>query len=284
MRGGGASVIVARMERIIEPGASQRDYWRELWQRRGLITHMAWSDIVVRYKQTYLGLAWALFQPVVSVIVFTLVFSRLARLPSVGGAPYPLMVFGAVLPWQLFATGLTSVANSLIYHRDLVTGIYFPRLVLPLKALAVSLHNTLISLGLLLVALVAYGYLPDWRVVTLPLFLLLACTAAMALGLWIAILNVRYRDFQYLVPYFLQVAMYISPVGFSTDIVPWKWRFLYSLNPMVGAIDGARWALFHGAAYVHPLSLPISVAVTLLLLAGGVRYFRRSEGAFADRI
>ena len=165
MRGGGASVIVAPMERIIEPGASQRDYWRELWQRRGLITHMAWSDIVVRYKQTYLGLAWALFQPVVSVIVFTLVFSRLARLPSVGGAPYPLMVFGAVLPWQLFATGLTSVANSLIYHRDLVTGIYFPRLVLPLKALAVSLHNTLISLGLLLVALVAYGYLPDWRVV-----------------------------------------------------------------------------------------------------------------------
>ena len=253
-------------------------------QNRHLIAHMAWSDILVRYKQTYLGLGWAIVQPLMSIIIFTLVFDRLARLPSVGTAPYPLVVFAGLLPWHFFSNSLTACSTSLVAERELITGVQFPRLVLPLKSLAVAAHNALISFGILLVGLLAYGYLPDWRFIFFPFFILFAGLTALALGLWIAVLNVRYRDFQYLVPYFLQLGMYISPVGFATSIVPGKWRFLYSLNPLVNVIDGSRWSLFRGSAQVHLEATFVSFTVVLLLLWGGLWFFRRAEGTLADHI
>jgi len=253
-------------------------------ENRHLIAHMAWSDILVRYKQTYLGLGWAVVQPLMSIVIFTLVFDRLARLPTVGEAPYPLVVFAALLPWNFFAYALTAIAMSLTSERELITGVQFPRLVLPLKSVAVALHNALISFVILCIGLLAYGYLPDWHVIAFPFFILFAGLSALALGLWISVLNVHYRDFHYLVPYFLQLGMYISPVGFSTDIVPWKWRFLYSLNPLVNVIDGSRWALFHGAAHVHVEAMVVSFTCVLLLLWGGLWFFRRAEGPLADFI
>lgn len=272
------------MERVIEPGSTRRRYWRSLFERRHLVTHMAWSEVLVRYKQTYLGLGWAVVHPLMSIIIFTLVFDRLARLPSVGDAPYPLVVFAGLLPWHFFAQSLTAASMSLIQERELITGVYFPRLVLPLKSVAVAFHNMLISFVILAIGLLAYGYLPDWRVFAFPFFVLFAGLTALALGLWISVLNVRYRDFHYLVPYLLQLGMYISPVGFSTSIVPWKWRFLYSLNPLVNVIDGARWSLFRGGAHVHVEAMVVSFSFVLLLLWGGIYYFRRAEGTLADHI
>ena len=272
------------MERVIEPGASRRGYWRSLMQNRHLIAHMAWSDILVRYKQTYLGLGWAIVQPLMSIIIFTLVFDRLARLPSVGSAPYPLVVFAGLLPWQFFAQSVTSVSISLIAERELITGVQFPRLVLPLKSIAVAAHNMLISCVILVIGLLAYGYLPDWHILFFPIFLAFAGLSALAVGLWISVLNVRYRDFHYLVPYLLQLGLYISPVGFSTDIVPQKWRFLYSLNPMVNVIDGSRWSLFRGAANPHLEAMILSFALVLVVLWGGLWFFRRAEGTLADHI
>jgi lipopolysaccharide transport system permease protein len=272
------------VERVIEPGASRRHYWRRLIESRHLIRHMAWSDILVRYKQTYLGLGWAIVQPLMSIIIFTLVFDRLARVPTIGKAPYPLMVFAGLLPWGFFAQSLTACATSLTAERELITGVQFPRLVLPLKSLAVAAHNMLVSFVILLVGLVAYGYLPDERIVFFPLFVLFAGITALAIGLWIAVLNVRYRDFAYLLPWLLQLGMYISPVGFATIIVPMKWRFLYSLNPMVSVIDGARWSLFRGAGNVHLEAMVLSFTVVILLLWGGLYFFRRAEGTLADHI
>lgn len=272
------------MERVISPGATRLNYWRRLAQNRHLIAHMAWSDILVRYKQTYLGLGWAVVQPLMSIIIFTLVFDRLARLPTVGAAPYPLVVFAGLLPWTFFANALTAVSNSLINERELITGVQFPRLVLPLKSLAVAAHNAVIAFGILLIGLLAYGYLPDWRFFCFPIFILFAGLTALAIGLWIAVLNVRYRDFQYLVPYLLQLGMYISPVGFSTSIVPGKWRFLYSLNPLVNVIDGSRWSLFRGNVTMQVDSMVISFSFVLLILWGGLRFFRRAEGTLADHI
>lgn len=245
---------------------------------------MAWSDILVRYKQTYLGLGWAIVQPLTSIIIFTLVFNRLARLPSVGEAPYPLVVFAGLLPWQFFSASLLACSTSVFQQRELITGVQFPRMVLPLKSLAVAAHNMLISFVILLIGLLAYGYLPDWRFLFFPLFILFAGLTALSIGLWIAVLNVKYRDFQYLVPYMLQLGMYISPVGFATTIVPMKWRFWYSLNPLVNVIDGCRWSLFRGSAHMHFEASIISFTVVLLLLWGGIWFFKRAEGTFADYI
>jgi len=270
--------------RRIEPGGIQRHNWRALPRAKELITHLAWSEILVRYKQTYLGLGWAVVHPLVSVIIFTLVFDRLARLPSVGEAPYPLLVFAGLLPWQFFSGCLNAIAVSLIGARELVTGLDFPRLALPLRSMAQPLHNALIAIAILVIGLLFYGYLPDWRIIAFPFFFLFAGLTALAIGLWIAVLNVRYRDFHHLVPYILQLGMYISPVGFSTAIVPEKWRFLYALNPVVNIIDGTRWSLFRGAAEVHMEATLVSFSVVLSLLWAGVWFFRRAEGTLADHI
>ena len=269
-------------ELIIEPGQGMAHYWRDLWHYRELFLFLAWRDIAVRYKQTAIGVIWALIRPFLTMIVFTIVFGRLAGLPA-DGVPYPILVFAAMLPWQFFANALSESNNSLISNAQMITKIYFPRLAIPLAAVAVSFVDFLISF-LILVGLMAwYQYLPSWRLVALPLLILLAFSAALGGGLWMASLNVKYRDFRFIVPFVVQFGLYLSPVGFSSSVVPEQWRLLYSLNPMVGVIDGFRWAILQNTAIYWPGFL-LSVGLTLLLLVSGLWFFRKTERTFADVI
>src|SRR5882762_9277091 len=224
---------------VIEAGRTERHYWKDLWRYRELFYFLAWRDILVRYKQTVIGLAWALIRPFLTMVVFVFVFSKLAKLPS-DGVPYPILVFAALLPWQFFANAFTEAGNSLISNAKLISKVYFPRLVVPASAVIVSFLDFLIS-GIILVGLMLwYGFAPDWRIITLPLFIFIAFAAAMGTGLWTAALNVKYRDFRYIIPFVVQFGLYVSPVGFSSNIVPEQWRLLYSLNPVVGLIDTFR--------------------------------------------
>lgn len=270
-------------ELIIEAGRTERQYWKDLWQYRELFYFLAWRDILVRYKQTVIGITWALIRPFLTMIVFTVVFGKLAKLPS-EGIPYPILVFAAMLPWQFFANSLSECSNSLISNANLISKIYFPRLIVPTSAVVVSFVDFMIS-GLILLGLMAwYNFVPSWRILTLPLFILMACVAALGAGLWFASLNVKYRDFRFIVPFIVQFGLYISPVGFSSSIVPQQWRLIYSLNPLVGVIDGFRWAILGGKS---PLYLPgfiLSVSLVTLLLVSGIWYFRKTERTFADVI
>ncbi|MBE7157009.1 MAG: ABC transporter permease [Rhodospirillales bacterium] len=268
---------------IIEAGRGERQYWRDLLRYRELFYFLAWRDVLVRYKQTVIGIAWAVLRPLLTMIVFTIVFSKLAKL-SPEGLPYPVMVFAAMLPWQLFATALSEGSNSLIGNANLISKVYFPRLIVPASATIVSLVDFLISLVLLALLMIVYGVLPDWRLVALLPFTVLACAVSVGASLWLAALNVKYRDFRYVVPFIVQFGLYISPVGFSSRVVPNNWRWLYELNPMVGVIDGVRWSLSRGASVLTGQSLVLSVAVAGLLLTSGVWYFRRTERTFADVI
>lgn len=268
---------------VIEAGRSERQYWQDLWRYRELFYFLAWRDILVRYKQTAIGVAWALIRPVLTMIVFTVVFGGLAKLPS-DGVPYPILVFSAMLPWQFFANALAECSNSLISNANLISKVYFPRLVVPTSAVIVSFVDFLISGMVLLALMVWYNFVPSWRILTLPGFILIAFMAAMGAGLWLAALNVKYRDFRYIVPFIIQFGLYVSPVGFSSSIVPEAWRWLYSLNPMVGVIDGFRWAILGGQT---PLYLPgffLSTGLVVILFAGGIHYFRAYERTFADVI
>ena len=270
-------------ELIIEPGRTERQYWRDLWRYRELFYFLAWRDILVRYKQTVIGIAWALVRPFMTMIVFTIVFSKIAKLPS-GGAPYPILVFAAMLPWQFFSSALSEASNSLIGNANLISKIYFPRLIVPAGAVITTFIDFLIS-GVLLILLFAwYNFWPDWRLLTLPLFVLIAFSAAMGAGLWLAALNVKYRDFRYIVPFIVQFGLYISPVGFSSSIVPQKWRLLYSLNPMVGVIDGFRWAIMRGQSDIYFPGFILSLGTIALLGFSGIWYFRKTEKTFADVI
>lgn len=270
-------------ELIIEAGRTERHYWHDLWRYRELFYFLAWRDILVRYKQTAVGVLWALIRPLLTMIVFTLVFGKLAKLPS-DGVPYPILVFSAMLPWQFFSNAFTEAGNSLIANANMISKVYFPRLVVPTSAVIVSFVDFLIS-GLILVGLMLwYGYLPDWRIVFLPLFILVAFAAAMGSGLWIAALNVKYRDFRYIIPFVVQFGLYISPVGFSSSIVPEKWRLLYSLNPMVGVIDGFRWSILGGNAGIFWPGFLLSLFLVLAMLVSGIYYFRKTEKSFADVI
>jgi lipopolysaccharide transport system permease protein len=269
-------------ELVIEPGKGFGHYWSELWAYRELLCFLAWRDISVRYKQTAIGVAWSLLQPLLTMVVFTVVFGRLAGLPS-GGAPYAILVFAALLPWQLFSSSLTESSGSLVANSQLISKVYFPRLAIPAGAVAVSLVDFLISFGILLGLMAAYRHAPGWRMLSLPFFALLACLAALGGGLWMASLNVRYRDFRYIVPFLVTAGLYLSPVGFSSDIVPGQWRFVYSLNPMVGVIDGFRWAIIGSAGFYWPGFLT-SVVLVLVLFGTGLRHFRRTERTFADNI
>lgn len=270
-------------EMVIEPGRSELHYWKDIWCYRELFWFLSWRDILVRYKQTAIGIAWSVIRPFLTMIVFTVIFGKLAKLPS-GGVPYPIMVFAAMLPWQFFSNSLSECSNSLITNANLLTKVYFPRLVVPASAVIVSLVDFFISLAILVLLMVWYGFYPDWRIVTLPLFLALAFFASFGFGLWFAALNVKYRDFRYVVPFIVQFGLYLSPVGFSSSVVPEKWRLLYSLNPMVGAIDGFRWAILGGKAGLYWPGFWLSTALTLLVFLMGVRYFRNTERAFADVI
>lgn len=271
-------------ELIIEAGRTEAQYFRDLWRYRELFYFLAWRDILVRYKQTAVGIAWALIRPFLTMVVFTLVFGRLANLPSEGSAPYPILVFAAMLPWQFFANALGECSNSLITNANLISKVYFPRLVVPTSAVIVSFVDFLIS-GVILLGLMAwYNAIPSWRIVTLPLFTAVAFAAAMGAGLWLAALNVQYRDFRYVVPFLVQFGLYISPVGFSSTIVPDRWRLLYSLNPMVGVIDGFRWAIIGGDVSLFWPGFGLSLLLVLGLLLTGILYFRRMERIFADII
>lgn len=268
-------------EIIIRPGMGALHYWRDIWRYRELFFFLAWRDILVRYKQTAIGIAWSVIRPLATMLVFTVVFGKLAKLPS-NGVPYPVMVYAAMLPWQFFANSLTESSNSLIDNANLLTKVYFPRLIVPAGSVIVSLVDFLISFVILGGLMVWYRCLPDMKIMLLPLFLFMAFFASFGAGLWLAALNVKYRDFRYVVPFLVQFGLYISPVGFSSAIVPEKWRFFYYLNPMVGVIDGFRWAILGDAFPVNWVGFWLSVLLVLLIFAGGVLYFRRMERSFAD--
>jgi len=278
-----AEILVKQETLVIEAGRTERHYWRDLWRYRELFYFLAWRDVLVRYKQTVIGLAWALIRPFLTMVVFVVVFSKLAKLPS-EGVPYPILVFAALLPWQFFANAFTEAGNSLISNANMISKVYFPRLVVPASAVIVSFVDFLIS-GIILVGLMLwYGFAPDWRIVTLPLFIFIAFAAAMGAGLWIAALNVKYRDFRYVIPFAVQFGLYASPVGFSSTIVPDQWRLLYSINPMVGVIDGFRWAILGGNPQLYWPGFLLSLSLVLVILVTGIFYFRKTEKTFADVI
>jgi lipopolysaccharide transport system permease protein len=268
---------------IIEAGRTESQYWRDIWKYRELFYFLAWRDILVRYKQTAIGIAWALIRPFLTMVVFTIIFGKVAKLPS-EGVPYPILVFAAMLPWQFFANALAECSNSLINNSNLISKIYFPRLIVPASAVIVSFVDFLIS-GIILVALMAwYNFIPDWRILTLPIFISIAFIAAIGGGLWLAALNVEYRDFRYIVPFIVQFGLYVSPVGFSSNIISEKWRLLYSLNPMVGVIDGFRWAILGGDTQLYWSGFLLSLALVVGLIVSGIWYFRKMERTFADTI
>ncbi len=271
-------------ELIIEAGRTERQYWRDLWRYRELFYFLAWRDVLVRYKQTTIGVAWAVLRPLLTMLVFTIIFGKLAKLPADGGAPYPILVFAAMLPWQFFASALSECGGSVLANSNLISKVYFPRLITPASAVIVCFVDFLISAVIMIGLMVWYAYAPTWRVLTLPLFTLMAVAAALGAGLWLSALTVKYRDFRYIVPFMVQFGLYVSPVGFSSSIVPEQWRLLYSLNPMVGVIDGFRWAILGGDAVLEPVSFTVSIALVASLLASGVWYFRRTERSFADII
>lgn len=268
---------------VLEAGRAERHYWRDLWSYRELLFFLAWRDILVRYKQTVIGVVWVLARPLLTVFVFTLVFSQLAKLPS-DGVPYPILVFAALLPWQFFSGAFSGAGDSLISNAGMISKVYFPRLVIPASAVIVSFVDFLVSVVILLGMMIWYEFAPNVRMLTLPLFALIAFAAAMGAGLWIAALNVKYRDFRIIVPFVVQFGLYISPVGFSSTIVPEQWRLLYSLNPMVGVIDGFRWAILGGDTQLYWPGFFVSLFLVLVMLATGIAYFRRTEKTFADVI
>ncbi|CAA9520133.1 MAG: O-antigen export system, permease protein [uncultured Sphingomonas sp.] len=272
----------AAPETILEAGRAERNYWRDLWQYRELFQVLAWRDVTVRYKQTVIGVLWAVLRPFLTMVIFTVIFSRLAKLPAEGDAPYALMVFAGMLPWTFFSTALTDASSSLVANGNLVTKVYFPRLIVPTAAIMVAFVDFAIGLAIMALMMVWYQFAPGPEVLLLPVFVVLGFLAALGPSLWITSLNVRYRDFRYLTPFLVQFGLYVSPVGFSSGIVPDEWRLLYSVNPMVGVIDGFRWALLGGETPLYWPGLVMSLAVSAGFLWLGIAKFRRVERSFAD--
>lgn len=270
-------------ELIIEAGKTEGQYWKDLWTYRELFYFLAWRDILVRYKQTVIGILWALLRPLFTMIAFTIVFGKIAKLPS-EGVPYPILVFSALLPWQFFANAFSETSNSLIGNSNLISKVYFPRLVIPTSSVIVSFIDFLISTSILFILMIYYNYWPTWRVVTLPIFIVIAFAASMGAGLWIAAMNVKYRDFRYIIPFIVQFGVYVSPVGFSSSIIPDKWRLLYSLNPMVGVIDGFRWAILGNNNVLFLPGFFLSTALVIIIFMYGLFFFRKTEKTFADII
>jgi lipopolysaccharide transport system permease protein len=273
---------------IIEAGKTEAAYWRDLWRYRELFFFLSWRDILVRYKQTVIGILWAVIRPCLTMIIFTVIFSKIASVPS-DGLPYPLMVLAGMLPWQLFSSSLAEASNSLVANANLLSKIYFPRLIVPASAVIVSFVDFLISVVLLALLIVWYGVLPGWQLIALPLFALLGLFASLGASLWLAALNVKYRDFRYIIPFIVQFGLYVTPVGYSSEIVRQKFGpvayGLFCLNPMAGVVNGFRWAI--GGGVRVPMdwnSLYISVLVVALVLYSGMRYFRSTEETFADII
>ncbi len=273
---------------VIEAGHTERLYWRDLWRYRELFYFLAWRDILVRYKQTVIGIAWAVIRPVLTITILTVVFGRLAKLPS-AGVPYPVLVFCGMLPWHFFATAFAESSSSLVTNANMISKVYFPRLVVPAGSVITSFVDFAIS-GLLLIALMLYYRIPPGSgIVALPLFIVMAVGAALGVGLWVSALMVRYRDFRFVVPFVVQFGLYLSPVGFTSavaapHVLPEKWRVFYWLNPMAGVIDGFRWSILGGINRIYWPGMALSLAVICFLIFTGIRYFRRTEKTFADII
>jgi lipopolysaccharide transport system permease protein len=268
---------------VIAAGRTGNRYLRDLWRYRELFVFLAWRDLLVRYKQTVVGLAWSLIRPILTMLVLTIVFGKLGKMPS-GGVPYPLLVFCGIIPWQFFATAFSESGNSLVANTGLISKVYFPRLLIPAGSLVTAMVDLLISLAFLVVLMIWYGWMPPATVAFLPLFLLLASATSFGVGVWAAALMVRYRDFRFIVPFVIQFGLYLSPVGFPSAVVPERYRLLYAANPMVGVIDGFRWCILGGEHTLPGPTLALSAAGSVLLLLTGLHYFRRTERTFADVI
>ena len=268
---------------IIEESRSSRNYWSDLWKYRELFFFLAWRDILVRYKQTVIGLAWSLVRPFLTMLIFTIVFGRLANLPS-EGVPYPILVYAAMLPWQFFSTSFNDSSNSLITNSNMLTKIYFPRMIVPASTVIVNFIDFLISFVLFIGLMLWYHYVPAWAILMLPLLFLWVVLVSIGTGFYVAVVNVKYRDFKYIVPFVVQFGLYISPVGFSSNVIPEKWRLLYSVNPMVGVIDGFRWAITGDTRFIYLPGFLLSIAITFAFLLFGTIYFRKMERVFADLV
>jgi lipopolysaccharide transport system permease protein len=269
---------------VLEAGRAERHYWRDLWGYRELFAILAWRDVAVRYKQTVIGVAWAIVRPFITMVIFTIVFGRLAGLPSESGAPYPVMVLAGMLPWFLFSSILTEASNSIVGNSNLIGKVYFPRIIIPATSAVTALVDFGINFVMLALLMAWYAFVPSWRLLLLPGFVILAVLASLGPALFITALNVKYRDFRYIIPFIVQFGLYVSPVGFSSTVVPERWRFWYSLNPIVGVIDGFRWCVIGGESALYLPGFLLSLGVVALLLWIGVAYFRRTERSFADLI
>jgi len=276
------SLAVESETLVIEAGRADRHYWRDLWRYRELLGFLAWRDIKVRYKQTVLGVAWAVIQPAVQTALLTFVFGKLAKMPD-GGVPYPMLVLAGLLPWQLFSSAFSGAGNSLVGNSHLISKIYFPRLIVPLSALAVALVDLFVLLVISLPVTLAFGVFPTWRLLLLPVFILFALIIALGAGLWITALTVKYRDFRFITPFLLQIGLFATPVGYRTDFLP-NWRELLSLNPLTGVVNGFRWCLLGTGMDLYASGLIMSVLITAILLGTGLWYFRGTERQFADVI
>jgi lipopolysaccharide transport system permease protein len=269
---------------VLEAGRADRNYWYDLWHYRELFAMLAWRDISVRYKQTVIGVAWAIVRPLLTMVIFTIIFGNLARLPSDGAVPYPLLVFAGMLPWFLFSSILSDASSSLVSNANLIAKVYFPRLIVPAAAGVVALVDFTVNLAILFGLMAWFGFMPNWQIVFLPAFIVLAVLASLGPALFITALNVKYRDFRFLIPFLVQFGLYVSPVGFSSAVVPDSWRLLYSLNPVVGVIDGFRWCLLGGESQLYVPGFLGSLCVVAVMLLIGIRHFRRTEKTFADLI
>jgi lipopolysaccharide transport system permease protein len=275
---------VMTQEIIVEAGRAERHYWRDLWHYRELFRVLAWRDVSVRYKQTVIGAAWALIRPFLTMVVFTIIFGKLANLPSEGTVPYAIMVFAGMLPWTFFSSALGDTSNSLLGNANLISKVYFPRLIVPMAAVGVAFVDFVINFLMLIALMVWYRFVPSWHIVLLPVFVALALLASLGPGLWLTALNVKYRDFRYIIPFVIQFGLYVSPVGYSSNVVPEQWRLLYSLNPVVGVIDGFRWCILGGPSRLYLPGFLLSMIITAFFLWLGIRQFRKMEKSFVDLI
>lgn len=267
---------------VISPNSIEQHYWLDIWHYRELLYILSWRDIRVRYKQTFLGAAWALIRPLLATLFFTIVFHKVAKMEAPAGVPYAVLVFAGMVPWQFFANSLSESGNSLVGNAGLISKVYFPRMIIPASAIITSLVDVVISLAMMVVVCIFFSYTPPLQIFFLPLFLAMAVITSFGFGLWVSALQVSYRDFRFIIPFLIQFGMYITPVGFSIEVIPAKWRLLYACNPMVGVIDGFRWCILGQPVYFP--SMLISIAVSFLFLGLGIRYFRTTEKSFADII
>ena len=270
---------------IIEPGRAESNYWKDIWLYRELFYVLSWRDIKVKYKQTIIGILWAVVRPFLTMVVFTFIFGSVVKLNSEGNAPYAIMVFAALLPWQFFANSLSESSNSLVDNTSLISKVYFPRMIIPASSVITNFVDFLISFCLLLLLMLYFQYMPSWKIILLPLFILQSFIAAFGMGLYLTALNVKFRDFRYIIPFVVQFGLYISPVGFSSSIIPERYLWLYYLNPMVSVIDGFRWCIISGTTS-NPFSFYslISLGITIFIFFIAIRRFRKMEKTFADMI